>query len=94
MFVNACQRLYHDLAHAQGRGKSSLLKDSNITETLNKVKAMPLRSGAVPVGELGGGGGSAEHFGAVQQCNPIDVEYALEFFTKCSRVRRALHPER
>jgi phosphatidylinositol 3-kinase len=40
-FVNRCQRLYHDLAHAQGRGKSSLLKDSNITETLNKVKAIP-----------------------------------------------------
>jgi hypothetical protein len=30
----------------------------------------------------------------LQQCKPIDVEYALEFFTKCSPVRRALHPQR
>ena len=39
--LNPCQRLYHDLAHSQGPTKSSLLKESNITETLNKIKAYP-----------------------------------------------------
>ena len=39
--LNPCQRLYHDLAHSQGSAKSALLKDSNITEELNKYKALP-----------------------------------------------------
>ena len=39
--LNPCQRLYHDLAHSQGPAKSSLLKESNITETLNRIKALP-----------------------------------------------------
>jgi phosphatidylinositol 3-kinase len=105
--VNLYQRLYHQLAQAQGPGKSALLKDSNITETLNKVKAIP------PLSELTTAMKTtichnASHclsdpalmpalFRSVNwvedeegrtisaqllQCKPVDVEYALEFFTK------------
>jgi len=105
--LNPCQRLYHDLAHSQGPSKSSLLKESNITETLNKIKAMP------PLADL-----QSFHknfiYNNYKHCmsdpalmpalfrsvnweieeetkdivdllktrDPIDVEYALEFFTQ------------
>ncbi|EAY07077.1 hypothetical protein TVAG_140510 [Trichomonas vaginalis G3] len=38
--LNPCQRLYHDPAHSQGPAKSSFLKELNVTETLNKIKAI------------------------------------------------------
>jgi len=39
--LNPYQRLYYDLSHAQGGGSVSLLKDSNVMETLNKIKQLP-----------------------------------------------------
>ena len=105
--LNPCQRLYHDLAHSQGPAKSALLKDSNITETLNKIKAMP------PLAELPLVMKNTiyNNYGhclsdpalmpalfrsvnwkdpeeatnistQLEMCKPVDVEYALEFFTK------------
>lgn len=104
--LNPCQRLYHDLAHSQGSGKSALLKDSNITETLNKIKALP------PLAELklfhtnficnhyahcladpalmpalfrSMNWEDEDEVAAItkhlNECKPIDLEYALEFFT-------------
>jgi phosphatidylinositol 3-kinase len=105
--LNPCQRLYHDLAHAQGPANSALLKDSNITETLNKVKAMTPLSELTPVMKntiynhcghclsdpalmpalfrsVNWDDEEEAHNLATQllQCKPIDVEYALEFFTR------------
>lgn len=105
--LNPCQRLYHDLAHSQGPAKSALLKDSNVTETLNKIKAMP------PLAELPlvmkntvynnymhclwdpalmpalfrsvnwkDSEEAANISAQLESCKPVDVEYALEFFTK------------
>ncbi|OHT12323.1 Phosphatidylinositol 3- and 4-kinase family protein [Tritrichomonas foetus] len=105
--LNPCQRLYHDLAHSQGPAKSALLKDSNITEILNKIKALP------PLAELKlfHTNFICNHYAHcladpalmpalfrslswedeeeetttisnhLKECKPIDVEYALEFFT-------------
>ena len=105
--LNPCQRLYHDLAHSQGPAKSALLKDSNITETLNKIKAMPpladlplvmkntiynnyghcLSDPALMPALFRSVNWELEEEAKnistqLEQCKPIDVEYALEFFTK------------
>jgi phosphatidylinositol 3-kinase len=105
--VNPYQRLYCQLARAQGASRSALLQDSNITETLNKVKTIP------PLSDLPSAMKTAlcNHVGhclsdpallpalfrsvnwaaeeearaiasQLLQCKPVDVEYALEFFTK------------
>ncbi|KAH0793549.1 Phosphatidylinositol 3- and 4-kinase family protein [Histomonas meleagridis] len=103
---NPCQHLYHELAHAQGPGKNSLLKDVNITETFNAIKALP------PLAELLPQQRSFLyiHYGhcfsdpalipallrsvnwdeieeskkiteQLKDCQPLEIEYALEFFT-------------
>lgn len=104
--LNPCQRLYHDLAHSQGPAKSSLLKESNITETLNKIKALPPLTELLTIQKthlynnyyhcLSDPGlmpalfrsvnwdspeESREIVEALKTREPIDVEYALEFFT-------------
>lgn len=104
--LNPCQRLYHDLAHSQGPAKSSLLKESNITETLNKIKALlPLAEvpafyknfsynnyrlclsdpALIPALFRSINWDAEEETKDIveqlKQRDPIDLEYALEFFT-------------
>lgn len=104
--LNPCQRLYHDLAHSQGPAKSTLLKDSNITDQLNKIKALPPLTVLVnsqtdficnhyaycladpalmPVLFRSMSWDDETEVATITEnlknCNPIDLEYALEFFT-------------